>query len=282
MRYFISLFFSLSLFAQDSAYVFSALIDDDWKIVVSENEKFRIIETQREPRTFDFDFINKRVVYIASDKNLYLKNEGERKEELLLEADIDAYTQPMFTPLGEKIIMIKLIEGNSANTDVISLDPSTKKIKAVVTQKSTQLEPFVLNDVNLYYSNVTCVEGCGKIIQELWYKHLLSGDAYQLTLNNVISHQPSVDSKQENIYFSSNKKDYYHIWKMALSTGEQTQLTQGEVTDGYPMPMKEGSVLFIRRDGSKSMLMEVKKSGEIVELVLPKQFTKIRNLKVQR
>lgn len=282
MRLILILFIGISLFAKESSYVFSALIDNDWKVVVHDDEGYRSIETQREPRTFDFDFKHKRVVYIASDKNLYLKDEASNTEALLLEAKEDAYTQPMFTPSGDEIVLVKLIEGNSANTDIISLDVKTKKIKSVVTQKSTQLEPYILNDANLYYSNVTCVEGCGKIIQELWFKHLLSGDAYQLTLNNVISHQPSVDKAQKHIYFSSNKKGFYHIWKMDLENGEMFQLTQGKVTDGYPMPINNSEVLFIRRDGSQSLLMKVDHKGQVSQISLPSQYTKIRNLKVQR
>ena len=282
MRYLLILIFSLSLFAKDSNFVFSALIDDEWKVVIHEDKKFTEIDTKQEARTFDYDFINKRLTYIASDKNLYLKNQNLKDEELLLEANIDAFTQPMFTPSGEKIIIIKLVEGNSVNTDIISIDPITKKTKAVVTQRSTQLEPFILDDTNLYYSNVTCVEGCGKIIQEVWYKHILSGDAYQLTLTNSISHQPSADKNQENIYFSSNKDTNYHIWKMSLKDNKYTQLTSGDVTDGYPMPTQDSEVIFVRRDGSKTMLMKIDKMGKLIQINLPKEYKKIRHLKVQR
>lgn len=282
MKYLIFLLLSLSLFAKDSGLVFSALVNDDWKVIVYENKKFIELETQYEPRTFDYDFVNKRLAYIASDKNLYIKNKSDEKEEMLLKADIDAYTQPMFNPSGDKIIIVKLVEGNSVNTDIVSIDPETKKIKTVVSQRSTQLEPYILNDANLYYSNVSCVEGCGKIIQEVWYKHILSGDAYQLTLTNAISHQPSVDKAQEYIYFSSNRDGHYHIWKMSLKTNVCTQLTRGVVTDGYPMPTREGKIMFIRRGGSVTMLMQITKDGDVTQVKLPKKYKKIRNLKVQR
>jgi hypothetical protein len=282
MKYLILLIVGVALYAEGSGFVFAALIHGKWDIVVHENNKFKVIKTELEPRTFDYDFINNRVVYIASDETLRLKNVGKNKETILLRPATDAYTEPMFTPNGKKIIIIKLINGNSTNTDIISLNLKTKKIKGVVTQRSTQLEPYILNDANLYYSDVSCVEGCGKIIQEVWYKHLLSGDAYQLTLTNCISHQPSADSKQENIYFSSNKNGYFHIWKMSLITHKYTQLTTGDVTDGYPMPIQNSAVLFIRKIGTKSKLMKLNKDGKLINLKLPREYTKIRNLKVQR
>lgn len=282
MKFLILIIIGVSLYAEGSGFVFAALIHGKWDIVVHENNKFEIIQTELEPRTFDYDFIHKRVVYIASDETLRLKNVGKDKEIILLRAAINAYTEPMFTPNGKKIILIKLINGNSTNTDIISLNLKTKKIKSVVTQRSTQLEPYILNDANLFYSNVSCVEGCGKIIQEVWYKHILSGDAYQLTLTNCISHQPSADTKQKNIYFSSNKNGFFHIWKMSLDTHKYTQLTTGKVTDGYPMPIEDGEVLFIRKIGTKSKLMKLSKSGKLIAFKLPKEYTKIRNLKVQR
>lgn len=283
MRQFLLLLLTLSLWAspKSEGYVFSALIQDEWKVVVFEDNHYREIDTALEPRTFDYDFINKRIAYIASDKTLRIKNDG-KEETVLLRAGIDAYTQPMFNPSGDRIILIKLIEGNSANTDIVSLDPKTKIMKTIVSQRSTQLEPYLLNDANLYYSNVTCVEGCGKIIQEVWYKHILSGDAYQLTLTNTISHQPSVDYDQKAIYFSSNKEGHYHIWKMSLDKHKYTQMTFGKVTDGYPMPTKSGEVLFIRRDGSESKFMKITKTGKIITMELPQRYTKIRNLKVER
>ncbi len=282
MRYLLLLIISLSIYGKDSGFVLSALIQDEWKIAVYDDDKFQVIETELEPRTFDYDFVNKRVAYIASDKTLRLKSETKNKETILLAAGSDAYTQPMFTPSGKNIIIVKLIDGNSVNTDIISVNAQTKEISSVVTQRSTQLEPYILDDANLYYSNVSCVEGCGKIIQEVWYKHILSGDAYQLTLTNRISHQPSVDKEQKNIYFSSNKSGFYHIWKMSLDTNEYTQLTKGEVTDGYPMPTKDGEIMFIRKDGIKSMLMRIDKDGKLTELKLPQEYKKIRNLKVER
>ena len=282
MKLFILLMVSMFVYGKEPGFVFSALIENQWIIVVYEDGQFKEFKTELEPRTFDYDFVNKRISYIASDKTLRLKSEIEKKEKILLVSKLHAYTQPMFTPSGKDIVLIKLIEGNSVNTDIISINVKTKKTKKIVSQRSTQLEPYILNDTNLYYSSVSCVEGCGQIIQELWYKHILSGEAYQLTLTNTISHQPSVDYNQKNIYFSSDKKGHYHIWKMSLTGHEYTQLTKGEVTDSYPMPTRNNEVLFIRKIGIKSSLMKITIMGDIKEIVLPKRYEKIRNLKAER
>lgn len=257
---------------------FVSLIDDSWQIVTWRNNSFAIVKTQQEPRTFDHDFIHNQTVYIGSDKSVRLIK--DKQERILLTPDKHAYTQPVFSTNGENIYLVKLIDGNSINTDIICLNLQSKAIESIVSQRSTQLEPFIANKGSIYYSNVSCVDGCGKIIQEIWHKNITANDANQLTLLNVIAHQPTVNKQGSYLFFSSNKDGYYHIWRMSIKTGEYKQLTSGAVTDSFPAVQSDGSVYFIRSLHGHNMLMKVGDDGSIQQINLPEKYHKIRELKV--
>ena len=257
---------------------FIALIDDSWNIVTMQNNTFSVIQTQQEPHTFDHDTTNKQTVYIGSDKSVRFIKNGQ--EQLLLSPGKDAYTQPAFSINGEAVYLVKLIDGNSVNTDIVRLNLQSKTINPVVTQRSTQLDPFLNNDEDLYYSNVSCVEGCGKIIQEIWQKKITANKANQLTMLNTLSHQPSVDPQGNYLFFSSNKNGHYHIWRLSLKSGTHKQLTFGDVTDSFPAAKSDGSAYFIRSVRGRNMLMEVDSNGSIQELNCPDKYHKIRELKV--
>jgi Tol biopolymer transport system component len=256
---------------------FIALDKGSWQIVVCKKESCKNIKTQQEPRTYDYDFATGRVVYVASDKSVRTLFEGN--ESIILESQKDAYTQPLFIKDGQKIMIVKLVNGNSKNTEIISMDLLGKNHKLLHYQYSTALEPYSISGNKIYYANVSCVEGCGDIIQEIWEKDTISGQAKQLTLLNAISHQPTIDHQQKNIYFSSKRDGNYHIYHLSLEDGTITKLTKGDITDGFPIASKE-RLYFIRREGREVKLMSLKEN--ILEVVkLPKSYQKIRNLKVR-
>jgi hypothetical protein len=258
---------------------FLALIGDDWKAVVYHDGMFDTVATEFEPHTFDYDFHNKQLIYVAADKSVRLLSAGV--EKILLEADKHGFTQPAFLPDGKSIVIVKLIDGSSTNTDLIQLNPQTKKISSLVSQHSTLLDPFPLDSSHLYYANVTCVEGCGKIIQEIWHKNLTAGQAKQLTLLNAITHQPTVDVKRKWLYFSSNQHGHYHIWRLSLTTAEYERLTEGEVTDSHPRVSQSGSLYFIRTVKRAASLFKRDPEGLITPIALPKEYQKIRELRIR-
>ncbi len=257
---------------------FIALIDKCWKIVIIQNNLVTIIKTQQEPRTFDHEYSSKKTVYIGSDKSVRLIENG--KEHLLLSPKQHAYTQPAFSADGKSIYLVKLINGNSINTDIICLHLESNTLTTVVKQRSTQLDPYISAKGKLYYSNVSCVDGRGKIIQEIWYKNITANNAKQLTLLNSLSHQPVVNKKNNHLFFSSNRKGYYHIWMMSLDGGKYKQLTTGAVADSFPAVQSDGTVFFIRALHGRNFLMKVDENGMVQEVKLPEQYTKIRELKV--
>ncbi len=268
------------LFAKTPPLSFIALADEGWQIVVCKDLEYcRTIQTKQEPRTYDYDFENGNIVYIGSDKNVHLiVNDNE---SILLKSAKNAYTEPSFIDGGKKIMLVELVDGNSKKTKLISLNIKNRKQKILHSQYSTALDPYTNNNIDLYYANVSCVEGCNKIIQEIWHKNLVDREANQLTLLNALSHQPRANRNNSLIYFSSNKSGNYHIWQYDTHAHSTKQLTFGEVTDGFPSPDMHG-VYFLRRIENRTDLMYLPVVGDMMRVPLKQNYTKIRNLKVKQ
>ena len=267
----------LSTYLLASELSFIALEKDSWQIVHCKEQECKIIKSEQEPRTYDYDFNSGAVVYVASDKSVRTIIDGN--ESIILESQKDAYTQPLFIENGKKIMIVKLINGNSKKTEIISMNLLGKNHKLLHYQHSTALEPYSLNGKEIYYANVSCVEGCGHIIQEIWKKDINSNQAKQITLLNAISHQPTIDSEGKYLYFSSNQKGDYHIYRVSLEDSSVKQLTFGRVTDGFPIVSKD-ELFFIRRVKNKVQIMKLNRDLELKTLSY--SYKKIRNLKVKQ
>jgi len=282
MKYILILIvFGSVLFSKIPPLSFIALENDNWHIIVcKENlQSCQPIQTEQEPRTYDYDFDAKKLVYIASDKSV--RTVEHQKEKEIIKSEKDAYTEPSFQNDTSLIMLVQLIDGNSKKTKVITIDLNGNKVETFISQYSTALEPYTIDTKQIYYANVSCVEGCGKIIQEIWHKDIVTGIANQLTLLNTLSHQPRIDKENKVIYFSSAKEGNYHIWRYNFYDTTVKQLTFGDVTDGFPSPYEAG-VLFLRRIDNTIKLMNLSKEGKIKELVFSKSYKKIRNLKVKQ
>jgi len=267
------------LFAKIPPLSFIALEEGSWHVIVcDETSQCHALKTDQEPRTYDVDFTTGNLVYIASDKNVHLV--VDNNETILLKSNKNAYTEPSFMSNGKEIMLVELIDGNSKKTKIISIDRKDNRKKTLHAQYSTALEPYSNNGTDLYYANVSCVEGCNKIIQEIWHKNLITHESNQLTLLNALSHQPRSNQGGSMVYFSSNKKGNYHIWVYNKHTHTSKQLTFGEGTDSFPSPSQEG-LYFLRRVENHTALMHLSKDGSLTEVPLKQNYTKIRNLKVK-
>jgi Tol biopolymer transport system component len=120
------------------------------------------------------------------------------------------------------------------------------------------------------------------LIQEIWWKDLISGESDQLTLLNAFNSHPV--SKEGKLYFVSNRGGAYHIWKQRLKEkgGAAVQLTHGDTTDTSPAPLQNGELLFIRHINGRDHLMLKTLSGGEKELPLERKYFKLRQLKVNR
>ncbi len=271
--------------------VFVGLTDTGWQTfaVKKTGHKPKKISLNTEARTPSLSHDKKSIMYIdeMGRVKVFLLKEG--KARILLEPSAQAgYAQPEYDNTNNFLYVVQLKQGKSVDTDIVRLDLTNNTIKPIVTQRSAQFEPFLANSW-LYYSNVHCVVGCGKIIQELWRYHTISGMAEQLTLLGNISRQPTVDEKNTWLYFSSNAAGNYHLYRQSLmdktlidkTLVDKTleQLTQGAVTDMSPVIHRD-RLYFIRHDGQSTSLMCRNNRGEFSAMDLPRGVKDIRDLEM--
>jgi Tol biopolymer transport system component len=176
---------------------------------------------------------------------------------------------------------VLLKDGASVETDIAAVDPATDSENVVVAQRSAQFEPHFYPPAMLYYSNVLCTEECGRIIQEIWRKNLVSGEAEQVTLVNAIARQPVVSPDGRWLYYSSNKSGNFHVWRLDLQTGTYERLTDGVVTDISPALDGQGQLYFIRKSPTGTQLMHLGSSREPEPIPLPPSMTDIRDLEIR-
>lgn len=260
---------------------FVLLNDGKWRLyTVATDSNLTAIDTESEPRTPTFDIKSSKVAYIDADGNLREQHIKNRKASLLLTpGNKRAFTQPAYTPGGDKLYVVILKEGASVDTDIYELDRTRQQFRPAVTQRSAQFEPVYSPDNYLYYSNVACTTDCGRIIQEIWRKNTISGEAEQLTLLNTIARQPYLSANGKWLYFSSNKDGHFHIWRMHMESRAYEAVTNGQTTDINPVLDRDGTLYFIRRTPDNIKLMKLSKHTELTEIALPDGVQDIRDLK---
>ncbi|MEX2473873.1 TolB family protein [Marinobacter sp.] len=254
---------------------------DRWKLYVAESQgEFDAKEIPVEPRSFTYHSDNAALLYIGIDDGIYLSR-GGRHHRLSKPEGNSSYTQPAFSPDGVTVYLVEMKDGNSQNTDIVQLDINSETFSPVSTQRSAQFEPFA-SQSRLLFSHVTCVESCGRIIQEVWSRDLASGTSEQVTLLNNISKQAVYLEADNRIYFSSNSDGNYAIWTHDLSQRETIRLTNGPGIDLYPAVSGDGQVFFIRREAGQSRLMCKNSAEGAIEMPIPVTITDIRELKVSQ
>ena len=265
--------------------VFVGLTDLGWEtyVVTNEGGQPQKIDLNTEARTPLYSPANGFVIYLdsAGRVNQFLLDQGESKV-LLPSSDQATYAQPEINEAHNTLYLVEFKQGKSVDTDIIQYDLDSGNIKPVVTQRSAQFEPWFVGDW-LYYSNVHCVVGCGKIIQEVWRYHVISGIAEQVTLLNAISRQPFVDEGKSWLYFSSNVSGNYHIYRQSLLDNDGRlveRLTEGEVTDMSPS-IHQGRLYFIRHNAKGvEMMCRDARDGELHAMTIPSGIKDIRDLEI--
>ena len=263
---------------------FVALKDGSWQVFVVRrgSDTPAWVPTELEARTKVFDLRSDKLAYVAADGSLREQRVDEDTDRILLEASAeDAYTQPAYAPGGKALYVVLLKKGASVDTDILLLDTTRLTTEPLVIQRSAQFEP-VVSGHELFYSNVLCTLGCGRIIQEIWLMNLESGEAQQITLLNSIARQPAVSADGQWLYFSSNRDGYFHIWRTRLGDGRYERLTEGKVTDVSPALDDSGNLYFIRRSPDTVQLMRRDTKGLLRALALPVGIVDLRDLEISR
>ncbi|MGR9116095.1 MAG: TolB family protein [Gammaproteobacteria bacterium] len=260
---------------------FVGLSNDQWAIYAAQSGRLAKLSSASEPRTPIFHNKTQRYAYIGADASLHevdLQNSADNIVKPSLPGH--AYTQPTYDDEGKRLFVVSLKEGTSVDTDILMRENG--RWRTAVNQRSAQFEPYFQEPSTLYYANVHCTEDCGRIIQEIWRKDLISGIAEQVTLTNSISRQPVVSKDGKDLYFSSNKSGYYHIWRLSLATNTYHQLTTGAVTDENPALDGDGKLYFIRHTNNRPVaIMQWQERGEPIEIALPARISEIRDLEIR-
>lgn len=263
---------------------FMGLKNNSWFLFYRKlgNQTFSSIKTSSEPREIYFSVIEKTIFYLDAETKLRQLKLDKNKEETIIftPSQSDSYAQPFWDKNNQLLYMVKMPHGKSSEADIVVWNG--EKMSPIVLQISSQFEPFISNKKWLYYGHVHCSLNCGHIIQEIWRKNLISGEAEQLTLLGQISRQAVVDKEGKWMYFSSNKQGTYQIWRQSVNGEKHTleQISNSDATDSDPAISSKGQLFFIRHKQNKAYLMLRKNSGNIQQIPLPEGVSEIRNLRI--
>lgn len=262
--------------------MFIGLKDGHWRIHVVTDKGLQILETASEPRTATFNRRRGAVAYMGADDKLHEIDIHQGKDRQLLTSDKErALTQPAYSASGQTLYMVAMQGGMSAQTDILAVNLDKKETPRRVTQQpGAQFEPRAMGDHGLLYSSVSCSLGCGRIIQEVWLKDMLTERARQVTLMNAIARQPSPSIGGKWIYFSSDADAHYHIWRISSDGGAAQQITKGNAADISPALDRRSWVYFIRYEPGGTKLMRIDGDGALAALQMPDGITDIRNLEI--
>ncbi len=281
MKIILIMLVSLLALCANPAMAFLAYDDEKWLVCITQTDgSIKEITLNEEPHTFDYNFQTQQILYTGSYGKLHLYHNGSERE-LQLPYKTSAYTQPSFSCQKSFAYAVELIEGNSKSTRIVLIDLKDDTLKTAVLQNSSQFEPSEINAHTLVFSNLVCNQGCGKLMQEIWQKNIATGEADQLTLLNAFSNNPSIHFDDQWIFFSSNKNGNYHIWGKDLKSDRRAkELTFGTATDTFPGAIGEGSFVYLHQHKSHHKIMQGTFTGKSDEIILSKQYNKIRQLKV--
>ena len=255
-------------------------------IANSKNDSWTKIEEIKNPSGVTWHKKTNQFFIKGNDGKLYRYELGAKELKHLESFDNTNNTQ--LRAHDDGFDMVQLIDGKSSDTHIVSVNKEGKN-RVVVRQTSAQFHPYRHGN-KLYFANVSCRQECKPLIQEVWRKDLVTGNGKQLTLLNATSYLSSVDSSGQYGFISSNQKDYYHLARIDLKSGEIIWLTNGAATDSFPSIAQDGSLYFIRRTAIGSRLIRLEKQtafgqsitpeGALEILKLPDEIEKIRYLEI--
>jgi Tol biopolymer transport system component len=264
---------------------FIGLENGHWRIfLVGKSGVPRALETKSSPRTAAVSLARETVAYIGADGHIYQMPLAGGPEQVLVRATAErAFTQPAFSWDGRNVFVVELKGRSSVDTEIVELATSGKiDARPITSQPGAQFEPRAIDQNRLLYSSVACVVGCGRIIQEIWIKNILTGEARQISLVNAIARHATLSRDGKWLYFSSDKAGNYHLWRQALDEGRHEQLTRGVVTDSHPNVDRDGTVYFIRQSPKGTRLMRLGPDARESVIALPDAISDLRDLSLSQ
>jgi len=249
---------------------FVANLDGNWDLFVADidgTNRKRLTETaydeadpvwspNRESIAFSTTDGYLRVVKVASGKVIEYEPDS---------ADV-RYCQPSYSPDASRIALSIHYRGTIDRTDLGVLSLADTTLDIPVPQSSLQLFPTWSPDgETIYFVNVTCNVGYGRIIQEVWSLPWPEGFPKQELLTNSHCQSPDLSPDGRELVFSSNQGGGFDLWKHSFATGETVRLTSNPALDIGPSWSRDGATVAFtstRNAGFGIYILNVK-SGEI-------------------
>ncbi len=198
-----------------------------------------------------------------------------------------SYTQ--LRAFDDGLVMVELLRGKSRETRLVRCSENARgsnekgqiNPEPLLQQASGQFNPLIAKDIQskgeaLFYGHVSCRLACKPVIQEIWRLDLTTDLAKQMTMLNATSYLHSVDQSGRYGFLSSNHHGNYHLARLDLKTNELSWLTDGKITDSYPVVVENGDLYFIRRTPEGTRLMRlggVINASDFVVKALPATIT---------
>lgn len=258
---------------------FVGLTEDGWQaFIVRESGQAEVVDNVDNPRQFTWSPAMDKAVYLTPDGTVIV-HENEIATVLVRRTHPDAFTQFRLTNKGQKLLAVRLFNRQSEKTAISVWDTQASRFIDVHQQIGQVFDPYE-TEKQLYYSAVSCVIGCGLILQEAWLKNMVTQQVQQLTLHNGTLRYPTPDIPRQRLVYSLNTSSQYHLWQVD-DLGRHRQLTHSLSSDIWPSVTAGGDIYFIRRGASGGILMVMNTAGDAVPIVLP-HVQDIRDLEINQ
>lgn len=257
-----------------------AQTEDGWQAHVIEAGRFRKIEGLDDARDPAISPDGKAIIFFDAAGRLILRSLVTDETRVLLSGEgKDTFTQAVFGASATEIIAVRLIDGRSRDSDLVSINASTGAVKNLVQERSAQFEPKQSGNT-LVYSTIHCAATCRGLVQEIWVMKRPERIARQLTLNHAHSRDPAVDPKNGYVYYSSNLAGGFRIYRQSLVGGAPEPATRGEGLELWPAIDAQGQLWFVRDGIERSQLMCRALDGSEQQIALPSGITRLRELEI--
>ena len=272
--------FSSTSYAKNSlaGASFIGLTKAGWRLFLIKDNKVEMLDDIEEPRQAVWSSKENKIAYVDLEGDLHERVISSGVDTVLVSYDDrHAYTQIRY--FSGDLWAVRLFERKSIVTQLVRWNASNREFEIANKIRGSSHDPMPVGD-NLYYTFVSCAQGCGKVIQDVWEKHRISGEANQLTRLNSISRQP-VPYRNDSIVFSTKQNNFYNLW--VYENGIAKALTKGSFTDSDPVVSKNNNLFFIRRENGKGSLMMWDEKKSLAEKVPSSvNIMDVRNLEYEK
>jgi Tol biopolymer transport system component len=178
----------------------------------------------------------------SNDLYLISATVGDRPERLVqLTTDAGSDTQPIYSPVGDKIAFTTNRDGDN-NIYVLTVADPTVQTPVDQDPANDQWACFDPTGTKVAFQS----DRAGNT--DIWIKDLTSGTLTQVTTSPSRDEQPAWSPDGSTILFTSNRAGDFDLWSVAPDGTGSTQITSDGRSDGYPQWRPDGLRITFTRD----------------------------------